>query len=494
MSKPALILLGHGSTENPDSSDPTHRHAATLRATGRFSEVTCLFWKEQPSFHEIDAMVEAKEVYVVPVFISEGYFTTEIIPRELRLDGPVTRRPDGRIIKYCAPVGVHESMTRLLLSRAREVAPDVPPEETSVLIVGHGTKLNKNSTDAVRAQADRIREGGHGYAEVIDTYMEEPPLISDWRELTTSPNVVVVPFFIADGLHSYEDIPVMLGLETETGMAASKAEVFRHNPRTMGDRQLFYSAAIGTDPLLADVVLDQIEAFDREHGNLKPDAPAGGHPVAPLAKQLADWVRDGKRRLLEVAIEPEGAGYRLCHVSDREADPESLEVLIDVQAILEMNRWTSTDEYRERPAAPTMQRGWVVHCADQESLLIALDSFYPGAVAHWSRHLSGQGVVVPLRETLDRQTGMYQFAKKIEDDQAHALICEGCAAEKCARTILYPLEEGRPIEGLPPAKSDIGYHGEDAIPFLCVQACCFPVAGARAIVKKTWDPKKAERS
>jgi len=456
--------------------------------------VRCLFWKEQPSFHEIDALVESKEIYVVPVFISEGYFTTEIIPRELRLDGPVTRRPDGRVIKYCAPVGVHPSMTKLLLSRAREVAPEVPPEEISLLIVGHGTKLNKNSTDAVRAQADLIREGDEGYAEVIDTYMEEPPLISDWRELTTSPNVVVVPFFIADGLHSYEDIPVMLGLETETGNAASKAEVFRQNPRTMGDRQLFYSAAIGTDPLLADVVLDQIGAFDQAHGKLLPDAVAGGVDQPSLAKQLADWVRDGKRRILEVAIEPEGAGYRLCHAADREADPKNLETLADIQSILEMNRWTSDGIYRARPAAPTMQRGWLVNCADKESLLAALDAFYPGAVAHWSQHLQQQTEIVPLRETLSRQTGMYKFASKIEDQQADQLICEGCAAENCARTILYPLEEGRPIQGLSSAKSEIDFHGDDALPFLCVQACCFPVAGAREVVKQSWDPKKAERS
>ena len=60
-----------------------------------------------------------------------------------------------------------------------------------------------------------IAEGGHGYAEVLDAYMEEEPFIAKWDELSESPNVVVVPFFIADGLHSYQDIPVMLGIERE---------------------------------------------------------------------------------------------------------------------------------------------------------------------------------------------------------------------------------------------------------------------------------------
>ncbi len=40
--------------------------------------------------------------------------------------------------------------------------------------------------------------------------MEEPPLVAEWGDrLTETEHVVVVPFFIADGLHSFEDIPVL---------------------------------------------------------------------------------------------------------------------------------------------------------------------------------------------------------------------------------------------------------------------------------------------
>ena len=59
--------------------------------------------------------------------------------------------------------------------------------------------------------------------------MEETPFIADWDKLAPTPNVVVVPFFISDGLHSYQDIPVLLGIEAEIGPAASQREVFRHN-------------------------------------------------------------------------------------------------------------------------------------------------------------------------------------------------------------------------------------------------------------------------
>ncbi len=257
----ALIIVGHGSTLNPDSSGPTHEHARTIRERGVFAEVHTCFWKEDPSMREVLRMVESDDIYVVPNFISEGYFTKTVIPRELELTGAVTRR-DGRVIKYCEPVGSHPSMTGALLKRAQEVAPGVPPGETSLFIVGHGTDLNDNSAKAAKDQVAKIKAMGE-YGEVISTYMEEPPLISDWEKLSSRPNVVVVPFFIADGLHSYEDIPVMLGIEKEAGTAASQAEVFRRNPYDIRGRRLFYASAIGTEPMMADVIIDQVTAFDR---------------------------------------------------------------------------------------------------------------------------------------------------------------------------------------------------------------------------------------
>ena len=257
----ALLIVGHGSTENPDSSTPYFDHADEVRRRKLFAEVHCCFWKEEPSLREAHYLIDASEVYVVPDFISEGYFTQDVIPRELGLTGPTTE-VRGKTFHYCLPVGVHPSMTSLILRRAREVAPNVNPAETTLIITGHGTGLNQNSTKAIRDQVALISSSGAGYAAVLDAYMEEAPFIADWHEMATTPNVVVVPFFIADGLHSYQDIPVLLGMESEPGAAASQREVFRHNPHHLRGKTLFYSSAIGTERLIADVILDQVRDFD----------------------------------------------------------------------------------------------------------------------------------------------------------------------------------------------------------------------------------------
>ncbi|MFZ4597094.1 MAG: CbiX/SirB N-terminal domain-containing protein [Terrimicrobiaceae bacterium] len=255
----ALVIVGHGSTQNPDSSAPSLVHAEEIRRRGIFAEVVTCFWKEEPSFREVLRTVDSREIFVVPNFISEGYFTQNIIPRELELTGPLTHR-DNRVIRYCEPTGNHPLMTDLLIRRAEEVAPGVPPAETSLLIVGHGTGLNENSAKAAKHQVQVISDSGT-YAEVMATYMEEPPLIAEWDQFTTQPHVVVVPFFISDGLHSYQDIPVLLGIEEAPGVAASQADVFRHNPHDLRGKKLFYASAIGTDPGFADIILDQVEAF-----------------------------------------------------------------------------------------------------------------------------------------------------------------------------------------------------------------------------------------
>jgi sirohydrochlorin cobaltochelatase len=272
----ALVLLGHGSTVNPDSSAPTLLHADEIKRRGLFAEVVCGFWKEEPSFRQVLDMVESPEVYIVPNFISEGYFTQKIIPRELGLDGPVTHlasRPGlpARTLKYCEPVGNHARMTELLLHRAREVAPGVDPRDASLVIVGHGTSLNENSGLAVKEQVACIRSFGE-YSEVLGMFMEEDPFVTDWQKLTSAPHVIVVPFFVSDGLHSYQDIPVLLGIEREPGLAASAAAVFRREPYSIGGRRLYYSCAIGADPLFAGVILDQVLRFDAQHPQLSSAA------------------------------------------------------------------------------------------------------------------------------------------------------------------------------------------------------------------------------
>ena len=98
----ALLIVAHGSTVNPDSSTPTLEHAAEIRRRNIFADVECVFWKEEPSLRDALFLFDAesiREVYVVPNFISEGYFTQTVVPRELELNGRITKRSNGQLWK-----------------------------------------------------------------------------------------------------------------------------------------------------------------------------------------------------------------------------------------------------------------------------------------------------------------------------------------------------------------------------------------------------------
>jgi len=266
----ALVLIGHGSTVNADSAAPTYQHADELRRRGVFAQVQEAFWKQEPGIAGLLRGVFASRVFVVPLFISEGYFTEQVIPRELGLcrndetDFPRVQRRGPQTLHYCGPVGTHASMTGVILARAREVVAKFPgkaapaPTDTALFIAGHGTGQNENSRKAIERQVELIRPMNR-YAEVHAVFMEEDPRVNDCYWVARAPNIVMVPFFISDGLHSYEDIPVMLG-EPETDVQArfKSGQPTWLNPTEKHGKRVWYSASIGGEPHLADVILERV--------------------------------------------------------------------------------------------------------------------------------------------------------------------------------------------------------------------------------------------
>lgn len=273
-----LVLVGHGSTLNAESAAPTYQHADELRQRGVFGAVLEAFWKQEPCLAAVLRGAFSPRVFVVPLFISDGYFTEEVIPRELGFLTPgattfdrVQVRPapagtglETQTLHYCEPVGTHESMTAVLLSRARQMIerhpfPRAPkPRDTALFIAGHGTGNNENSRKAIERQVELIREREE-FAEVHAVFMEEDPKIADCYQITTARNIIMVPFFISDGLHSYEDIPVMLGEpERIVQKRYKEGQPTWRNPTEKQGKLLWYAPSIGNEPLIADVILERV--------------------------------------------------------------------------------------------------------------------------------------------------------------------------------------------------------------------------------------------
>ena len=62
-------------------------------------------------------------------------------------------------------------------------------------------------------------------------------------------------FFHLGWLHSYEDIPILLGIENTPG------DVFGKNPDQSPRPGFYYASSIGTDARFAKIIVEQAEAL-----------------------------------------------------------------------------------------------------------------------------------------------------------------------------------------------------------------------------------------
>ena len=217
----ALILAGHGSTKNAESSRFTRETAHRLREREIFAEVRAGFWKEEPSFADALRGLRSKRAVVVPWFLAKGYFTTQILSREFgetagvecRVTEPIGSRPEilGQLQKRAARLLALKKWERL---------------EVSLLLASHGTPLHAGSRGAAVDLAGELAKDGYRMARAV--FLEEEPKIADWKEVVASGGpVIVLPHFLAGGLHGSEDVPKLLGIAgaREGWYASEKSEV-----------------------------------------------------------------------------------------------------------------------------------------------------------------------------------------------------------------------------------------------------------------------------
>ncbi len=249
----ALVIVGHGSHLNEDSSLPVYEHAEHIRQTGDYDEVVECFWKEEPSMRHVLDTVESDEVYIVPAFISEGYFTQQVIPREFGLEGPVTKK-GSKTVYYAGPLGTFEKMADVILERTEDLMRDKETTGSRALVLlGHGTAMNKNSSGVIYLNAERIRERGL-YDKVVEAFLDQDPEVGEVVGGVEAENVILIPVFVADGWHTRETIPEDLEL---TG------EVTRRD-----DRTIFYGAPVGTHPSMASLISDRAHELENREGRV----------------------------------------------------------------------------------------------------------------------------------------------------------------------------------------------------------------------------------
>ncbi len=115
-------------------------------------------------------------------------------------------------------------------------------------------------------QVDRVR-ALNLYGDVQAVFMDQEPRIREAYSLAQTKNLVVVPFFISDGMHVREDIPVMLGeAERLVKQRLTNGQPTWRNPTEKQGKLVWYTPSVGTEPHMADVLYQRVCEAAQEVG------------------------------------------------------------------------------------------------------------------------------------------------------------------------------------------------------------------------------------
>jgi sirohydrochlorin cobaltochelatase len=187
--------------------------------------------------------------------------------------------------------------------------------------------------------------------------------------------------------------------------------------------------------------------------------------------------------------------FVLSHRDDETRD--QLQIFRSAEDAIALAKYDDAGNYRPLKTAPNLRHGWRLELERSGEVRRALDYFYPGRLAVLAAWKSGNLQTTPLRDTLNRQSGMYRVAAKISVEQIDDLVADFCRSEGgCLRTILWRRDACGTVAStkLPKEKFDPacdqaaggrpGSRTPATVPLLCQEACNLLVAECRKVVKR----------
>lgn len=213
------------------------------------------------------------------------------------------------------------------------------------------------------------------------------------------------------------------------------------------------------------------------------------------ALTLRNLLQSGVHRIGELEIQTDvcNSRYAICHLADTGLGVGGLQAYEGPSAAREISTYAEDGSYRFTKGQVNLKRGWLMLLANEEDLRLALDQFYPACVGLFIAQQGGTLEMETLRAKLNRQTGMYRFARSISDAGAQQLVQEVCGpAHQCAKKILWQIDAGTPLHDSEASRYN-GIPGDvpesEAIPLLCREACNHFVAECRRVAKSEFEAK-----
>ena len=287
----AVILVSHGSTLPYAEVTFEEIKDKFQKATGFATEIGYMKVSKPTIAGAVEILKEQVEdldrIIALPVFLAPGIHTNIDIPTLLGLEPlesdprcPDGNYPDGHYlsiaddvvfdgeIELLGPIGPRDELLKIIDKRIEEALADSELDDdakTGILIVSHGSRLNYNKefTTALFKKFEKTTEypSGFGFMELCG-----PSIPESINVLTTENDIdrlVVVPVFIAPGMHTTHDIPHILGLleahEHEHSHSHDHGHDHSHDLTPIEfEGEVLYPEPIKADDILIDILVDMI--------------------------------------------------------------------------------------------------------------------------------------------------------------------------------------------------------------------------------------------
>jgi len=219
----SLILAAHGSLAETDSNQPLFDLAARIASHEKFDIVVPAFLNGQPEMTNVldrihrgdwtgckdvapntGSMISG-EVVIVPVMTSEGYYLRKL-PSKFAENESLNEFQ----VSMTPVIGVHDSIQDRIAERVSFLLDEfqLTKNETTVAIIGHGTRRNPNSGTSTLELTVRLRETFAGSELTFKTgFLDQDPEAGLIAQEIQTPNTLIIPFLISRGPHTTQDIP-----------------------------------------------------------------------------------------------------------------------------------------------------------------------------------------------------------------------------------------------------------------------------------------------
>jgi sirohydrochlorin ferrochelatase len=239
-----------------------------------------------------------KRIIAMPVFLAPGIHTNIDIPIILGIN-PLEidpRCPDGNYsndhyLNQSKPVefsgkidlmdciGADPSIIHIINSRISSAIEksdkNISPDKTAILLVSHGSRLNYNRDFITEVYNQYKNQSnylvGQGFMELCEPTIAQA--IYSMTEKKEFERLVVVPVFLAPGVHTTRDIPTILGLLEDNKIDHGEHSHFHshnhdpshshshdhaHGDNINFDGEILYCEPLGSDNIIIDIIEKRI--------------------------------------------------------------------------------------------------------------------------------------------------------------------------------------------------------------------------------------------